>query len=111
MTHNYTPTFTPITSASMAPVAETGSAAPAEAKKLSAVVTRGPNKGTVMDPYRDKNSFFLVSKGSNLRIDATEVSNEADLPSWVALGYGVRMSAKGIAPSLFMPKGLIISST
>lgn len=102
MTYTHTPTSAPMTSASMAPT---------EARTLSAVVTRGPNKGTVMKPYRDKNGFFLVSKGSNLRIDATEVSSEADLPSWVALGYGVRMSAKGVAPSLFMPKGLVISST
>lgn len=80
-------------------------------KTISAIVTRGPNKGTEMKPHRFPQGYFLASKGSNLRSEATEVKNESELASWVQLGYGIRMSADGIAPSLFMPKSITISST
>lgn len=80
-------------------------------KSISATVTRGPNKGTVMTPHRFQEGYFLVSKGSNSRSDATEVGNESELESWVQLGYGIRMSAPGVAPSLFMPKSIFISHT
>lgn len=79
-------------------------------KSISAIVIRRPNKGTAMKPHRYKAAYFLVSKGSNRRSDATEVTNEAELESWVQRGYGIRMSAIGVAPSLFMPKRIIISN-
>jgi hypothetical protein len=80
-------------------------------KSISAIVTRGPKKGTVMTPHRYQEGYFLVGKDSNRRSDATEVTDESALESWVKLGYGIRMSAPGVAPSLFMPKGIFISNT
>ncbi len=77
---------------------------------ITAIITRGPNKGTVMKPHRYRNGYFLVSKGSNLRTDAKEVLIETELKTWVQRGYGVRMSAAGVAPSLFMTKALNISN-
>ena len=80
-------------------------------KTISAIVTRSPNKGTEMKPHRFLQGYFLASRGSNLRSEATEVKKESELESWVRLGYGIRMSSPGIAPSLFMPKSIVISST
>lgn len=79
-------------------------------KSISAIVTRGLKQGTVTTPHRFQKGYFLVSKGSNLLSDAVEVVNESELESWVQLGYGIRMSAPGVAPSLFMPKSILISN-
>ena len=80
-------------------------------KSISAIVTRGPNKGTVMRPHRYQAGYFLISKVSNRLGDATKVANESELESWVHIGYGIRMSAPGVSPSLFMPRGIVFSNT
>ena len=82
-------------------------------KKITATVTRGQNKGTTLKPHRFSGGYFLVSKGGkdgNKRECAEEVSSENDLESWIQRGFGIRMSAPGISPSLFMPKNLFMQN-
>lgn len=80
-------------------------------KIITATVTRGQNKGTTLKPHRFPGNYFLISKGGkngNRRECAKEVSSEQELESWIQRGYGIRMSAPGVSPSLFMPKSLMI---
>lgn len=80
-------------------------------KKITAIVVRGKNKGTLLTPHRYNEGHFLVCKGGNRKEFATAVANESQLESWVQRGYGIRMSAPGVTPSIYMPKSLNISNS
>jgi len=80
-------------------------------KNITAVVTRGPNKGALLNPHRYQGGYYLISKGGkggNKRECAAEIIDINELESWIQRGYGIRMSAPGIGHSLFMPKSLIV---
>lgn len=76
--------------------------------QITAVVGRGKQKGTLLTPHRYKDGFYVISKGGNTIAFRKQVSNLDELPSWIANGYGVRMSGIGVAPSIYMPKNLSI---
>lgn len=80
-------------------------------KTITATVSRGLNKCILLKPHRYSGGYFLISKGGkdgNRRECAIEVSSEHELESWIQRGYGIRMSASGVSPSLFMPKSLMV---
>jgi len=80
-------------------------------KNITAIVTRGPNKGTLLKPHRYQGGYYLISKGGkggNKRECATEITDINELESWIQRGYGIRMSAPRIVHSLIMPKSLIV---
>lgn len=76
--------------------------------QITAVVSRGKKKGTLLTPHRYQDGFYVVSKGGNTVAFRRQVSNLDDLPTWIAQGYGVRMSGLGVAPSIYMPKSLVV---
>lgn len=71
--------------------------------KLQYIVARGRAKGTVLTPHQFSEGHFVVSR-TRFAKDYVRVSNEHDLPQWIAHGYGVRMSNPTVpghrAPSL-----------
>ena len=79
-------------------------------RKIIAISDRGQNFGAVRTPHRYSGGFFVVSKGRHSSDPRREVFDEADLPNWVARGYGIRMSSQTPLhpPSTFMPKSLVI---
>jgi hypothetical protein len=78
--------------------------------QITAVVSRGKKKGTLLSPHRYQEGFYVISKGGNTVAFRREVSNLDDLPTWIAQGYGVRMSRASVAPSIYMPKSLVVRS-
>jgi hypothetical protein len=78
-------------------------------KRLKAVVKRGEAKGTILTPHKHTDGTFVVSK-TRFEKDYVRVTNEDDLPGWVAQGYGVRMSNLDVAshksPSLISPTSI-----
>lgn len=78
--------------------------------QITAVVSRGKNKGTLLTPHRYQDGVYIISKGGNTASFSREVSNQNDLPAWIDQGYGVRMSGPGVAPSIYMPKSLVVLS-
>lgn len=78
--------------------------------QFHSIIKTGKNKGTIIKPHRYADGHFIVTKGGNKKANATIVPNEVDLGHWVRLGYGIRMSAPGIAPSIHRPKALTLSS-
>lgn len=78
--------------------------------QITVVVSRGKNKGTLLTPHRYQEGFYVISKGGNTLAFRKQVWNIDDLPTWVSQGYGVRMSGPGVAPSIYMPKSLVVRS-
>lgn len=77
-------------------------------KRITAIVSRGNHTGIVLTPHKYAEGHFIVGKGGNT-IDCTKkVSNADELESWVQRGYSIRMSAPGVAPSLYSPQNLKI---
>lgn len=76
--------------------------------QITAVVSRGKKKDTLLTPHRYQEGFYVISKGGNTIAFRKQVWNLDDLPTWIAQGYGVRMSGPGVAPSIYMPKSLIV---
>ena len=76
-------------------------------KKITARVTKGKHRGTVVTPHWYKEGYFKVCKGGNTEDCAVKVLKESELESWVQRGYGIRMSGPGVAPSIYS-KDLII---
>lgn len=73
---------------------------------LHAFVRSGPREGTLLFPHRHRDGCFVVSM-TRFEKDYIRVQNEADLLSWLAKGYRLRMSnaAGGVAsPSLVEPR-------
>ena len=78
--------------------------------QITAVVSRGKKKGTLLTPHRYQEGFYTISKGGNKLVFRKQVWNLDDLPTWIAQGYGVRMSGSDVAPSIYMPKSLVVRS-
>lgn len=78
--------------------------------KITAMINRGKSKGALLTPHWYKGGFYIVSKGGNTIAFRKQVSNFDELPNWIAQGYGLRMSGPGIAPSIYMPKSLVVGS-
>ena len=76
--------------------------------QITAVISRGRNKGTLLTPHRYQEGFYVISKSGNTVAFRRQVSNLDDLPTWIAQGYGVRMSGPGVVPSIYMPKSLVV---
>lgn len=76
-------------------------------KKLTAIVSKGKNKGTTVTPHRYQAGYFLVSKGGNTRDCAQKVSHENELEAWIQRGYSIRMSGPGVPASLYAPAHVI----
>lgn len=76
--------------------------------KITAQVLKGKNAGVQLTPHRYPNGSFRVSLASNKAADAVDVFDEDDLPAWLRMGYGVRMSGHGVAPSIYTLKSLRI---
>lgn len=75
---------------------------------ITATVSRGANRGTVLRPHRYQEGYYLVTQGGNTLDCATPVPSEAELVSWVQRGYSIRMSGPGVAPSIYSPRRLTI---
>ncbi len=78
--------------------------------KITAIVKRGKNKGVELKPHRYQGGYFLVSKGGNKTEFAHQVTNEDELKSWIKRGYGLRMSALGVSPSIYGPYSLTFAA-
>jgi transcriptional regulator with XRE-family HTH domain len=72
--------------------------------RFHSIIKTGKNKGAVIKPHRYADGHYIVTKGGNKKANATIVQNEADLGHFVEQGYGIRMSAPGIAPSIHKAK-------
>ena len=66
--------------------------------KIQYTVKRGKAIGTVLTPHRYADGSFVVSK-TRFKKDYLHVV-EADIPGYLALGFKLRMSKDGGAPSL-----------
>jgi hypothetical protein len=55
------------------------------------IVRRGRHAGRLLQPHRYADGCFVVSR-TRFAVDQVRVADPAELPSWVARGYGVRMS-------------------
>jgi hypothetical protein len=71
--------------------------------------SKGKDQGDTLRPHRYSGGYFLVTRGRHSNDPDRHVLNEDELLSWVAKGYGIRMSAPGHSPSTFMPRSLIVS--
>ena len=69
-------------------------------KKITAISSRGTTRGTPLTPHLYTQRHYVVAKGGNTLDCIKKVLRLEDLPQWVARGYGIRMSGKGVAPSL-----------
>ena len=77
-------------------------------KNITAISSRGDTRGTLLKPHRYTNGHYLAAKGGNAIDCRKRVFDEAELPIWVSRGYSIRMSGKGVKPSLICPKSLRI---
>jgi hypothetical protein len=77
-------------------------------KKITAISSRGTTRGTLLSPHLYTQRHYVVAKGGNTLDCIKKVLRLEDLPQWVARGYGIRMSGKGVAPSLICPASLRI---
>jgi hypothetical protein len=78
-------------------------------KNLTTTVLRGQAVGTKLKPHRHKDGSYVVSKTRYAK-DYVRVTNEAELPDWVARGFSVRMSNLDVenhrSPSLIAPASI-----
>lgn len=75
-------------------------------KNYTTNVKRGKHRGALLRPHRYAAGHFLVTKRGNTAAFSTKVANESELENWVLLGYGIRMSAPGVAASIYCPASL-----
>ena len=71
---------------------------------LFAIVSRGKNIGTRLLPHRFEDDRYHVSLGKNGPY--IPVSDSRDLPSYLANGYSLHMSAKGHKPTPIRPESI-----
>lgn len=71
------------------------------ATKYEYRVSRGKNAGAILTPHRHANGKFVVSK-TRFEKDYVYLDKEAEIDSYLELGYKLRMSdpATGSSPSL-----------
>lgn len=77
---------------------------------ITAKVARGRNKGTPLVPHRYDDGTY---KAALSRFDTdphVRVGTVAELLPWIRQGYGIRMSAPGLPPSLIAPGSLDIEA-
>lgn len=77
--------------------------------RINAIVSRGKNRGVALSPHRYSGGHYLVGKDGNTTDCTKKVLTQSELIHWIQLGYGVRMSAPGIPPSLISPVSLTIT--
>ena len=80
-------------------------------KRISATVSSGKNKGTVLQPHKYVQGHFLIAKGGNTMDCTRKVFDFSELEYWICRGFSVRMSAVGYPPSLIGPKRLKIEKS
>jgi hypothetical protein len=71
---------------------------------LFAFVSRGKNLGTRLLPHRFEDNRYHVSLGK--KGPYIPVSDSRDIPSYLANGYSLQMSAKGQRPTLIKPQSI-----
>ncbi len=71
---------------------------------LSAIVSRGKKLGTRLLPHRFEDDRYRVSLGKNG--PSIPVSDYRDIPSYLANGYSLQMSAGEHKPTLVRPKSI-----
>jgi hypothetical protein len=75
---------------------------------ITARVSRGKQIGTIVRPHLYKGGYYVVAKGGNTIAFSKRVRGLPELLDYVKLGYGVRMSGTGVAPSIYMPQSINI---
>ena len=71
---------------------------------LEAVVSRGPNKGTMLSPHL-QNDTYIVSV-TRYEKDYIRVRSVDEIIPYLQKGFSLRMSAPKLAPSLINPKSI-----
>jgi hypothetical protein len=74
-------------------------------RRLYAIVDRGQNKGTRVEPHKYRNGKYKVARRKEDRPIQVEF---VEIESYIKRGYGVRMGnkLKRHPPGLFMPKSI-----
>jgi hypothetical protein len=82
--------------------------------KIFSIVKHGKAIGTRLTPHRYNAGFFVVSK-TRFEKDYDRITDESQLPLYVAQGYSVRMSNPDVpnhrSPSLIAPASIMAEET
>ena len=74
--------------------------------KITAISTRGKSKGTLLEPHLYEGKYYKVAKGGNTQDCHRKVYRYEELSLWVDRGWSIRMSGKGVSPSIITAKSL-----
>lgn len=80
--------------------------------KISAIVKRGSNAGSLLFPHLHADSMYVVSK-SRFECDYIRLANLHEVASHIKDGYSVRMSNPNegvLAASLISPASISVTS-